>query len=343
MSKDRDWCFTSFQDDPPTYDVECMGYLVFQRESCPDTGREHWQGFVQFNGPVTLQRAKRAIACPDAHLERRRGTPLQAADYCRDPSKLADSTQPHTEFGELALRDQQGSRNDLVEIKRSIDEGASLLDVFERHFGQAVRYHRSFQLYSDLRRSRPRDRNTRCEVIVLIGPSRTGKTRWAYEHFPDLYEKDTSIWWPDYKQEETVLIDNIGPREVPAYNYLLRVCDRYPMRVQNKGGYTQLAAKRFIFTSIHPVDQWWGPFHDTSEFDARITLSLQFPLPEHKGERDGEAPQAERSPASDPLPADNPPPLEEDEPGDLRRLHSFSRELADAGVGSQENPIFLDD
>lgn len=51
-------------------------YLVFQVERCPDTGRLHLQGYVQFNNQTDLQLARELLS-KTAHLEPAKGTPLE--------------------------------------------------------------------------------------------------------------------------------------------------------------------------------------------------------------------------------------------------------------------------
>lgn len=56
-------------------------YLVFGFET-GESGTPHLQGFVIFNHSKTLGQAKRAIG-PRAHLERARGSNLDASNYCK--------------------------------------------------------------------------------------------------------------------------------------------------------------------------------------------------------------------------------------------------------------------
>lgn len=114
----RNVCFTSFSEDPPKWNAVEMVYLVFQREVSPTTGKEHWQGFCQFKNPRRLASIKNLLGLQDAHVEAMRGTPQQAADYCKKKESRKEGGLAG-EYGELR---QQGKRNDLVELKRLIFE-----------------------------------------------------------------------------------------------------------------------------------------------------------------------------------------------------------------------------
>lgn len=71
----EDWDHAVLRDER----VKCA---AVQQEKCPDTGREHFQGFVQLVKPMRLMSIKSLLKCDSAHLERTKGSPIQAWDYC---------------------------------------------------------------------------------------------------------------------------------------------------------------------------------------------------------------------------------------------------------------------
>lgn len=80
-SRFRHWCFTSFQDG--VRDPECAVYFCAGKEISPETGRRHIQGYISFEHGKTLSAVKALLGDPAAHLERRRGTEREAAEYCQ--------------------------------------------------------------------------------------------------------------------------------------------------------------------------------------------------------------------------------------------------------------------
>ena len=62
VSRNRNWVFTEFGEEPPEFDCK---FLAYQREQCPETGRLHWQGYVCFANPMGLKGVKRFL--PTAH------------------------------------------------------------------------------------------------------------------------------------------------------------------------------------------------------------------------------------------------------------------------------------
>lgn len=82
--------FTSFEDEPPAAALpEWAKFLCFQREAAPETGRLHWQGFVQLVEKKRISFLKNIPGWGTFHLEPRRGTAEEAVRYC-SPDALKD-------------------------------------------------------------------------------------------------------------------------------------------------------------------------------------------------------------------------------------------------------------
>lgn len=98
-------------------------------------------------------------------------------------------------------------------------------------------------------------RNFEVEVEVIQGPTGTGKSKWCMEHYPNAYWKQRSNWWDGYFKHEVVILDEFYGW-LP-YDTLLRICDRYPMLVETKGGQTQFVAKKIIITTNSEPSSWY--------------------------------------------------------------------------------------
>jgi len=253
------WVFTlnnpDRDDGPRTWpDVQ---YCVWQKERGAE-GTEHLQGYVVFVKNKQLSWLKKNCGT-QVHWEPRKGTHEQARDYCqKEESRVAG---PWTTGDEGELSGGQGKRNDLLLLKRKLDEGATEQEiaVADDTFPIWAKYHRVLQRYKMLKRSNERDWPTYTQVYW--GEPGTGKTRRALEEAgPGAYwlprpEANGMVWWDGYDGHEIVVIDEF-------YGWIRRdlmqrMCDRYPLLVQTKNGTTPFLAKKIIITSNeHPV-AWW--------------------------------------------------------------------------------------
>ena len=132
--------------------------------------------------------------------------------------------------------------------------------------------------YYRLIKSKPRNHNTR--VVVCQGPTGTGKSLWCQTNFPNAYWKQRSNWWDGYEDHEDVILDEFyGWLQ---FDLLLRLCDRYPLHVETKGGNVNFVAKQIIITSNQIPDRWYKNVYFQS-FIRRVDEWHVFPIwGEHK-------------------------------------------------------------
>jgi len=93
--------------------------------------------------------------------------------------------------------------------------------------------------------------------VVIQGPTGTGKSKHCIDEYPGAYWKSRDSWWDGYEAQETVILDEFYGW-LP-YDTLLRLCDRYPMSVEVKGGKTQFLAKTIVITTNKVPSKWYGP------------------------------------------------------------------------------------
>lgn len=266
----RHWCFTVNnpvrEEDAFLQDWKDAGatYIIFQRER-GDSGTEHYQGYLEFGRTIRLSGLRRV--CDSAHFEIRRGTNKQAAEYCRKPTGRVSG--PY-EWGELS--GGRGERRDLKAVKKAIDDGKSMLEIADEFFEPYCRFYRAFERYRCLRAVRddgPRD------VVVIYGPTGTGKTKYAVQ-FPDLYIKlDNCKWFDGYTSQKTILFDEFYGW-IP-YSMLLRICDRYVVQGETKGGSVPLVHDRIIFTTNQKPANWY-PNMKFESFIRRVSKWIHMPI-----------------------------------------------------------------
>lgn len=139
MSSFESICFTAYGDAPPVHHAT-ISYLIYQREVCPTTGRDHWQGYAEArtkNGK-TVQAWQRALGVPGAHVEKRRAMRKQARRYCTtlygepmaartdpdftEPEGLKELSYPPVAYegGVMKEEDVMGKRTDLEKARAVI-------------------------------------------------------------------------------------------------------------------------------------------------------------------------------------------------------------------------------
>lgn len=83
-SSQRNYCFTNYTGQrsqrPLHPDVR---YLIEGNEICPDTGRQHFQSYVEFHKKITIKKAQEILGLPNVHMEKRYGPRENARDYCK--------------------------------------------------------------------------------------------------------------------------------------------------------------------------------------------------------------------------------------------------------------------
>lgn len=219
-------------------------YFVFGKE-VGSNGTPHVQGFVSFVKRTSLQGARKAF--PGTHLESARGTPDQAATYCKKDGVF-------NEYGTLPA--QSGSRSDLDALGRAILAGATKDDLQESYPGQFVRYRHNIE---QMLRERVVSRDWETDVRVFWGKTGTGKTRRVYEFVKrdEIYVHPGGPWFDGYHGQSVVLFDDYTG-SCFKIGYLLKLLDRYPMKVPVKGGFVEFCPKHIFFTSNMDPRTWYS-------------------------------------------------------------------------------------
>ena len=249
---------------------ECthVQYVVAQAELCPTTTRLHLQGYVEVKERWTWHRVKEHVfdACGlvNASVQAARGTPLENKRYCTKEESRVPGTEPF-EAGLMSNEDDgpHAKGKSLDRLFADIKSGLSMEDLIDKFgFGVYVRHERAIKsamcTWGARRKAMP-------EIILLVGPSGSGKSRWVERKYPDRYRMTfgnggNSAWFDGYNGENVIELSEFRGQLQLAF--MLDLLDRYQLKVQTKGGTVQFLASTIVITSNEEPSEWYKALDD---------------------------------------------------------------------------------
>lgn len=251
----RRWCFTSYDEMPPQFIEDEMSYLCYEKEICPTTGRLHWQCYTEFKSRKRFETVlhhfkKRQYDGYKVHIECCDGTPSHNRTYCSKDYVAGSLIANFKEFGQIMKDPKPGRRTDIHYMVEMVQEGRTIGDIL-REVPNSLRY------ISHLEKAKAYLDNNKeirdIQVYYYYGPPGTGKSHSVYEELKDqnyyvpLVQGD-KIWFDCYQGEDIIWIDDV---DLHTWNreFLLRLLDKYPLRLPIKGGHANAKFTKVYLTS----------------------------------------------------------------------------------------------
>lgn len=251
------WCFTLNNPSPSSLlslGPELYTYLVYGREVAPSTGTLHLQGYVCFKSRKTGAQVKKLL--PTAHWEVKRGTPLEASNYCKkDGDFVEEGVLPAAQHengkdaGGLATKEKWDS------IWASAKSG-NLDDVEAKT--RVVHYRTLKQIESDYAVRAP-DLDDVCG-LWFYGPPGCGKSHHARSINQDYYIKPANKWWDGFSpsRHPVVLLEDLDHSTAFLGHYLKLWADKWSFAAEKKGSTMQIRPKQIVVTSNYSIEELWG-------------------------------------------------------------------------------------
>lgn len=268
-STSRRWCFTwnnyeKHINQPSNLTMPDKGkFMIWQHERAPLTGTLHIQGYIELSSPVRYTHLTKIW--PGVHVESAKGDANKNIEYCsKSESKIAGPWK----LGEVTT---QGQRSDLSEIADMLKSN-SVSEVAKTFPENFIKYHNGIQKLKSFYNEK---RNWKTIAEYHWGPTGTGKSKQAYERFPNAYYKPAdNKWWDGYEGEETVIIDDW--RGIIDTAYLLNLLDRYPMKIEMKGASTEFVSRRIIITSNKHFSEYCFRHEDLAPLERRFEIICEY-------------------------------------------------------------------
>lgn len=238
-------------------------YIVGQAELCPTTKRLHIQGYLECKERWTFHRVKQMVFAeymPGACISVARGNAQQNREYCTKDESRVPGTSP------VEIGDPQGDAGETHQAGKSLDRvfadikaGLSMEEIIDKYgFGLFVRHERALKSAMCTWGKR---RSAMPKIVLLVGPSGSGKSRWVQRNYPRRYRMTfgnggNAAWFDGYNGEDVIELSEFRGQLQLAF--MLDLLDRYELKVQTKGGTTQCVSTTIVITSNdEPVD--WYP------------------------------------------------------------------------------------
>lgn len=230
--------------------LEHIKYFIFSRERGEITGTYHIQMYIEFTISKRMSTVKQYF--PRAHIEKRKGSKVQARDYC---TKSETHISGPFEFGEFA---EERSRTDIKDILEMVKNGATDYEIMQAypvqymHMLNKIDKVRSINL-EEIYKNKRRD----VQVTYIYGDTGVGKTRYVldkygYSNVYRVTDYGTGAF-DGYNGQDIILFDEY--RSQFSISQILTLLDCYPLqlpcRYQNK---TACYTKVYIISNI-PVEK----------------------------------------------------------------------------------------
>lgn len=255
------------------YDDVCaieVRWLVVAKET-GDEGTPHLQGACVIGKQMAFTTLKKIPGFARAHIEAMRGKPEHSLAYCskQDPLPFQKGEMP-----------KEGKRNDLHDAIAALKDGNTIQSIVRdgeiSTIACIARYPKGLQMISSMLKPR---RSEPPLVCWLSGSTGIGKTRSAVELAesisPDNYwiSAGSLRWFDGYDGQPVVIFDDLRTKHA-EFSFLLRLLDRYALRVEFKGGFVDWTPLVIIVTGPKTPENMWSLRNDEDKQQLRRRVTL---------------------------------------------------------------------
>lgn len=278
MRKARNWCFTAYESDEvqALINWDKKKYLIVGEETCPTTGRKHYQGYMELKTPYGMKSIKNYITrecyhTSNTHFEPRRGSQLEAILYCKKDGA-------YTEYGEKHEEKVQFSADMTdAEIATTWPHRCKALMDAKR----VIEAEKSFSSFWGTLGTPRREPLKYC--LYICGKSGAGKTRAAWTLAKNEYGDDyTKVSQFQFEHgflnavnplAECLICNEFRDGNVRVADFLELTDPYYPMIANIKGGKVHIMPKWVVICSIKRLGELYSNVcEDRQQFIRRFKV-----------------------------------------------------------------------
>lgn len=249
----HDWNESSIDDVMKSHNWSWCGQL----ESGHETHNEHYQLYVEAKNAIFGSSLSNAFG--KAHVEHRRGTRVEAFEYCIKDDTRVDGPYFHGIDAASVAAGGQGKRNDLEYVRDLVKDGITYKDLLLNGDGSVQRvlaahgqYVRDLvYAYQSELASNKRD----VRVSYVYGAPGVGKTSTVLDMYPDAYRvKSYEHAFDSYEGQSTLILDEFAGQI--NFHELMNMLDVYPYECEARFRNRWALWSRVIIISNLPPKQY---------------------------------------------------------------------------------------
>ncbi len=262
--------------------VELFKYMIAGEEVCPETGKPHFQGYLQLERQTRRSVLQNLFQTgPDTNVKSTRFAVAVTGwqenyNYCRKIGKHLTEELPNgNPFTEAGTPDKaafkgKGYRTDVHEAYSMLSNGDPMVAVLHHNPAAWVKMHGALTKMEMLLAHERAPKTRPMKVIWIEGNTGIGKTHAIHALEPDLHVqhmKDGFKYWEGYTNQKAVLIDEYSNDD--KIGNLLAYLDKYVVHVNIKyGGALSLWERIYICTNLP-----WSAIHPRANAKKRAALT----------------------------------------------------------------------
>lgn len=252
MSRYYNFCFTSFDLDVVVKWKEDIGfkYICWGQEICPETQRNHLQGYCGFKNAKTLKSVIKNYKGP--HWEIMQGKMEDNEKYCSKEGKYEVWGDP-PKFNSQNGKDEKDRWENIRDLAKANRVDEIDAQVYVQNYNTLKRIAMDHMIV-------PEDLpGGKIYNYWIYGPPGTGKSMSVRTAFPreTIYDKSMNKDWSGYQGEEIVLLDDFDESGKCLHHYIKRWADIYSFPADVKYSKKQIRPLRIIVTSNYSIAQIW--------------------------------------------------------------------------------------